>query len=177
MTTQRAHELLPSVRTAFERIFAARTFGAVYLAVGRDYLFALQGIEGKIPPATTLTIASGSQGKRLAGLHDWLYGAPPALRAGASGSPSQLPLAKGIRMRGVTVSMTADEVRARARQALEHDAEHRAGRYQAWYVALDGQRVAPKWLVSHITGLAPGAFTTDDARRLLARLGFAVHRV
>jgi hypothetical protein len=44
------------------------------------------------------------------------------------------------------------------------------------YVLLDGQRVAPKWLVSQLTNYPVGSFTTDKARRLLGQLGIEVHR-
>jgi hypothetical protein len=49
-------------------------------------------------------------------------------------------------------------------------------RYQSWYVVVDNQRVAVKWLVSQITGLPVSAFVSDEARRLLVQLGIKVTR-
>jgi hypothetical protein len=43
-----------------------------------------------------------------------------------------------------------------------------------WYVAVGGQRVGPKWLVSQVTGLPVSAFHTDEARRVLQQLGVEV---
>lgn len=80
-----------------------------------------------------------------------------------------------VRLRGVALAATPEEVAALARRAL---AEERGApdAYQGWYVPLDGRRVAPKWLVSCLTGLPVGAFGTGEARRALAALGVEVRR-
>jgi hypothetical protein len=63
-----------------------------------------------------------------------------------------------------------------ARQAIVDNPQN-ATNYQSWYIQIDDQRVAPKWLVSQLTGLPVSDFVTTDARRLLAQLGFEVKRV
>lgn len=50
-------------------------------------------------------------------------------------------------------------------------------RFRDWYVLVDGQRVAPKWLVSAISGLPTTMFDASNARRVLLALGIDVERV
>jgi hypothetical protein len=54
---------------------------------------------------------------------------------------------------------------------------HGSDHFHSLYVLLDGERIAPKWLVSQLTDLPPSAFSTQDALRALGQLGIPVHRV
>lgn len=104
-------------------------------------------------------------------MHDWLHGSPPKLRYNST----MLAEGNGARIRGVEVTLTPEQVFEAATEALGEgwgDPE----RYESWCVQVNGRCVAPKWLVSRISALPVGAFTTDDARRLLARLGIEVRR-
>lgn len=71
--------------------------------------------------------------------------------------------------------MTPEQTLEAARGALAENWGN-PKRYESWCVLVDGQPVAPKWLVSRITRLPVGSFTTDEARRLLTRLGVEVRR-
>ncbi len=177
LTPQRATELEPAVRDMLARILARREFEQIYLAVGRDYARALDGSTEFMPAAASVVAAEGSQGKRLAQLHDWLYGhgpavpiAPQAAETRRMGHRRRTP-----QLRGVDITLTADQALTRVRQALATDS-HGCDRYHSWYVLLDGERIAPKWLVCQLTGLPTGAFTTQEALRALAQIGIAVQR-
>lgn len=177
LTPQRAAELRPTVREALGRILARREYEQIYLAVGRDYAQALDDFAGLVPEAALVMVAQGSQGKRLARLHDWLYGqaepvAPIAPKADTRRTGRHQ---SSVRLRGVEISLTADQALACARQALATDS-HGCDRFHSWYVFLDGERIALKWLVCQLTGLPSGAFTTHEALRTLMQLGIAVHR-
>jgi hypothetical protein len=177
LTPQRAAELRPTVRDILAGIFAQRSYEQIYLAVGRDYAQALDDYAALVPKATSVLVAHGSQGKRLAQLHDWLYGpaGPIAPKAPQPNARRADQHRSAPRLRGVEISLTGDQALARARQALAFDS-HGCDRFHSWYVVLDGKRIAPKWLVSQLTGLPAGAFTTHEALRALAELGIAAHR-
>jgi len=74
------------------------------------------------------------------------------------------------------------EVRQTKEQALELASEAAVGenpaalRIYSWYVPLGDQRIAPKWLAGHLTGLPVSAFTTGEARRVLTQMGLEVRR-
>lgn len=68
---------------------------------------------------------------------------------------------------------TSDHILALAREAIHADYQ-KPLRCLRWYVMLDKQRVAPKWLVSQLTGLPVQAFHTHQAIRLLTQLGIEV---
>lgn len=168
MTMQRADELRPRVLADLSTILDANTDRReLFICMGRDYLFALEGWKAQHPSGLVVIQAEGSIGGRQAQLHDWLYGAPPS-------KPTAASTGKAI-IRGVEVQMTAEEVFAVMHQALNSDGMNAVG-FHKWYVQLDDQRVAPKWLVSQLTGLPVSAFATDDARRFLACLGVEVMR-
>lgn len=73
----------------------------------------------------------------------------------------------------MTLSMTSEKVIEFAVQALKK-AQDDPARYQSWYVQVNGHRVAPKWLVSQLTGLPVSNFHSDEARRVLQQLGVEV---
>ena len=171
MTPARARELRPLVLAELDRVTGGRRPPEVLFCAGRRYLSALSTDGAAFPANANVKVCEGAMGKKLAELHDWLHGYPPQLRYNAS----MLAEGTAARIRGVEVALTSDQVLAAAADALVEgwgDPE----RYESWCVPVDGSCVAPKWLVSRISGLPVGAFTTDDARRLLARLGVEVRR-
>lgn len=167
MTRSRAHELQPAVDAALRGLLARGRYIDMMVCAGADYVQlvhdALDGFGG------TLTFATGPSGFRLARLYDWLHGAPPPSIA-SSDTVRVAP-----KLRGIMVCLTSEQARDTARAALLANSGL-SDRYQAWFVEIDGRRVAPKWLVSQLTGLAPGRFGTDEARRLLTQLDFVVER-
>lgn len=171
MTSRRAVELQPHVLKEFKNIVKDNQYAKLLISLGKDYLRALIGYELLLPANLSVTISTGSQGRKQAELHDWLYGVPPM-------SPCTPPITtqpNNVRIRGVEITLTAEQALEIARQAL---AEGRGdpNRYHSWYVQMDDRRVAPKWLVSQLAGLPVSAFVTDEARRVLAQLGIEVFR-
>lgn len=141
----------------------------LFICVGRDYLRALSGYETLIPSSLITRISQGGLGKKLSELHDWLYGKSPEFKIVKSQH-------RHPRIKGIEVTLTPTQVMEIARQAIVDNPQN-ATNYQSWYIQIDDQRVAPKWLVSQLTGLPVSDFVTTDARRLLAQLGFEVKRV
>jgi hypothetical protein len=171
MTLARARQLHPLVLAELDQIFGVQTPQDILVFAGRHYLTALGANDASSIPVLNARVCSGSLGRKLAELHDWLHGGPPELRYN-----STKPAGRGRpRIRGVEVSFTAEQVLGIARQALTEGGDN-AKRYESWCVPVDGRCVAPKWLVGRISGLPVGTFTTDEARRLLARLGVEVRR-
>jgi hypothetical protein len=168
MTPERAEALRPSV---LEKISQLLTQGQpvqeIFICLGRDYQHALDGWEAWRPPALALRNAHGSIGMRQAQLRDWLYGMPPP--------PAPIRQRGTARIRGIEVNLSPVQVLEVARLTLRKDGKNAAS-FHTWYVQVDSQRVAPKWLVSQLTGLPVNAFVTDEARRVLGQLGIEVMR-
>jgi hypothetical protein len=172
MTPARARKLRPLVLAELDRLTASCPPAETLVFGGKHYLSALHLDDASLPQDTTIRICTGTLGRKLAELHDWLHGAPPRLRYNST----MLVEGHSARIRGVEVSLTPEQVIQAATDALAEEWGN-PQRYEAWCVPVHGQYVAPKWLVSRISGLPVGAFTTDDARRVLARLGVQVTRV
>ncbi len=167
MTTERAAALHPAVDESLRRIATMPPRTEIFICMGAVYREALPEIGGCVPAAVPVHIATGTIGRQLGLLHDWLYGEPPASVAPESGT---------IRIRGMVLNLTADEALAIGRRALDNDGRN-SGAFHSWYVSIDGQRVAPKWFVSHLIGLPVSAFSTGEARRVLTQVGIEVHRL
>lgn len=171
LTTQRAKALRPQLLSQLSSLFQRGSYTKLLLSMGKDYLHAIEGYQSLLPPSLEVTVAEGTQGRKLSLLHDWLYGAAPA-------ALTAQPLANEPRttvIRGVKLTMTRVAVLSAAREKLKVDGEG-AERYQSWYIEVDNRRVAPKWLVSQLTGLPVSAFGSSEARRALAQLGVEVRR-
>lgn len=177
MTVARACELRGMIARQARCLLNAEASGSVqtrplFINLGRDYREAFAPIYELFALNSIVTQADGSSGKRLAVMHDWLYGADSVLR-----QPPTHKVATGrTSLRGVEIVQTPEQILAVARDKLM-TASAVAFSYQAWYVPLDGQRVAPKWLVGQLTGLPVAAFHSDEARRVLSALGIEVTRV
>jgi hypothetical protein len=169
MQAAQAHIWQPVVHARLRHLATRHTYHTVFISVGREYAPALHGAE-TLFPAATVKVAGGSQGRRLSELYDWLHQelppAPLPRRTAQQGTPQ---------LRGVTLNLSSREALEYARHNAKDDAKATA--YQSWYVPVDDQRIAPKWLVSRLTGLAPKDFHTDEARRVLGALGIEVRRV
>lgn len=164
MTLARAEALRPQVEATLDEL-ATRGFTEAFVCAGRTYRVALADAGDRLE--CPLRYTSGSIGHHLAMLRDWLYGAPPKAPAGVQRGP--------IVFRGMSIAMTPEAVRCLARQRATEDPAG-ASRYAAWYVPVNELRVAPKWLLSELTGVPVSDFTTTAARRVLTALGVEVLR-
>ncbi len=171
MTPARARELRPRVLAELDRVVGGGSSRETLVFAGRHYLTALGVDATSSVLGPNARACAGGLGGKLSELHDWLHGGPPGLRRRLA-VPAN---AGGLRIRGVEVCFTPEQVSQAAREALA-EGWGNPERYESWCVSVDGRRVAPKCLVSRISGLPVGAFTTDDARRLLAQLGVEVRR-
>ncbi|MBD2498871.1 DUF6884 domain-containing protein [Nostoc sp. FACHB-280] len=173
MTAKIAQQLHLGVITELKNIANARLYQEMFICIGRDYLPAINGYQHIFPANLNIEIASGSLGGKLSQLHDWLYGKPPEI---SCDQPKFLKCHKKNQIRGINVTLTPQQVLDVAYQALQAGNQEFT-RFQSWYVVVGNNRVAPKWLVSQLTGLSVGDFTTKEALRLLSQLGIVVKRV
>jgi hypothetical protein len=164
MTPQRATELRDEMLTIFANLIRTG-YTKLCLAMSAKYLMALEGWPALVPKEVSVVITDGLQGSKLTQLKRWLWqGKPDDFR-----QKRQAIKASGVaHLRGVELRLTPIQVLERGRTALAED-KAGADRFREWYVEVDGRRVAPKWLVSKLTGLPVSAFTTGEARRVLNR--------
>lgn len=175
MTRERAAELRPQVAATLKRVLAEEVHRAeserhVFVSFGRTYYDAVGDACDSTPNRVIVTRATGSPGIRLTQLHSWLYG----VTSREQGFTPRHDVHSAIKLRGVEVATDAKLVMETARRSLEQNGDVRTGG-DSWYVKVAEKRVGPKWLVSLMTGLPVGTFHTDEARRVLHRLGIEVH--
>jgi len=172
LTKDQSEKLYPQVIRELATVLSSKSYTNLLICLGRDYLEVIHGYEAITPSELAVYVATGGIGRKLSILHDWLYGDWSRLlkerRLGSTKS--------AVSIRGVKVTLTPEQIHDVVRQTISTNIQ-RATQYQSWYVQVDDQRVAPKWLVSLITGLPVSNFVTDDARRVLTRLGVVVKRV
>ena len=172
MTRQRAIELVSQVLPHLTDLVGARQYQELYLCLGREYLRCLEGYESVLPRRVKVTVAEGPMGKRQFDLRRWLY-RDEVKQEGLN--HLRLATDEGVAtIRGVNVKLSSDEVIATGQASLLQS-QGCPDNFHAWYVKIGEKRVSSKWLVGQITGLPVSAFTSGEARRLLAKLGIQVH--
>lgn len=145
----------------------------IFVNLGKTYFEAFQPTLHQISVDISLTIASGTSGRRLSELHDWLYGEKSRLLADMQSSfPEQEVLFKGVIIRA-----NEEDIRLLIRKGIANGEAELIQNFQSWFVSIDDLKVSPKWLVSKLTGIAVGKFHSDQARSVLRKLGIEIHRV
>ncbi len=167
MTPARAEALRGEVRDSLRDAFTRVKIDSLFVAVGSAYAPALADAWGVIPERTTVERARGSIGGMAGHLYDWLHGKRLVPSHATTGSAALL---------GVTIAGTPAQILQDARDLLKQPRPE-ALRVQNWFVPIDDRRVAPKWLVSELTGLPVARFRSADAVRVLRQLGVDVIRV
>jgi len=137
----------------------------IFVSVGRRYWSLLEQSLTRETDIHRICVASGGIGGRTSQLAHWLRNeGPPA------SSHGKMQFRGEAFLLGTVVRLSQDEVFRIARAALPRAGEI-AHRFETWYVALDGKRLAPKWLVSILFQKPVAQFRAADARRVLAQLG------
>lgn len=176
MTTARADELRASVLDQF-RLLMDQGYQQVCLGLSQLYLRAMRGWEYMSPSDVFVTVTDGPMATKQGQLRAWLRGEAwePAVHPPDLLLPAKAPRSEVV-INGVRLRITREEVLERARTALAAGLPG-ADSYREWYVRVDGQPVAPKWLVGLISGIPVGSFDAKEARRVLSGLGIDVEHV
>jgi hypothetical protein len=111
--------------------------------------------------------ATGPPGRQTARLSDWLRGTAPTLQMGTHST---------VMFRGIPLRRAGPELVSFIRERADADPTG-ASRFEAWYVAVGEHHVAPKWLLSQLSGVPVSRFRTEDALMTLTKLGIEVRRV
>lgn len=171
MTDRRADELKTPVFQHVRDLLTNRKYKEVFISGGKNYLRVLSQVERFIPSDCKIYFSDGTQGRKLSELYEWLYGKPPILpsiRIKKQNTSSKIS--------GMAIKLSKEEILETGRQALR-EKRNKPDNYQSWYVQIDNHKVAPKWLVSQITGIPVKRFTTGQALRILARQNIKALRV
>jgi hypothetical protein len=171
MTVERAGKLNQQVLKELKRKLKSRRYDEVFISAGRDYIGAFTGYKELGIADQIIRVSSAGHGRMQSELYDWLWGEPPQLPVIQTASNRHEP----VWIRGVKISLSISEVFDKARVYIK-EYGNRPFRYQSWYVQVGDKRISPKWLVSKMTELPVGAFTTGEALRVLTSLGIEVIR-
>jgi hypothetical protein len=167
MNAERARDLRTDIVERFAGEISQFRPDQLFVSVGASYKVALEGCWDTLDPSVAVRFARGSIGGRASQLHTWLQGDVLADQTGPRREKEPPGVATIL---GVTIRRAPGEILETARVGLR-DKPALAARFQTWFVPVDGNRVAPKWLVSELSGLPVGMFRTADALRVLASLG------
>jgi len=139
--------------------------GRVFVSVGREYWPLLEDALAREVATASLVIANGGVGGRASQLAHWLRFDDRKTIS----TQSRYAAGEAVLL-GTTVRLNSEEVLERARAALIAN-PNSAKSFETWYVALDADRVAAKWLASILFCKPVARFRTADAKRVLSLLG------
>ncbi len=137
----------------------------LFVSVGCQYWPLLEEPLAREVAPERLVVATGGIGGRASQLAHWL-------RSGQSESDdTSLERTNGeATLLRTTLRLSRAEVLQKAREALL-SLPPAARRFETWYVTVDQDRVAPKWLAGLLFDKPVSRFRTADARRVLSLLG------
>ena len=171
MTKQRACQINLSLLDQLQKLPYRNSYREIFINVGSDYRLALDGHTRFIASEAKVIDSTGSSGRRLTNLHDWLYG-----NCSESILCPRIATNQGeAYIRGIKIKLTPDEVLDVARHLLIDHGLNSAN-FQSWYILVDGQQISIKWLVGQLTGLAVSQFHSGEAKRVLQQLGLKIHK-
>ena len=173
MTLIEARQLKSKILQQAEKLFLCKNFleqKRIFINLGHNYFESFSGVYAILAEQCDITTASGSSGRRLAQMHDWLYGEDSDLRNEKNIRKRLAP----VKLRGIEINFTKEEVCALVREKVKN--ANSATNFHSWFAAIDNLRVSPKWVVSQLTGLSVGSFHSDEARRVLQQIGIEVIR-
>ncbi len=143
-----------------------------FINLGKKYRKAFEPTLSLFP-TSEVTFASGPSGRRLASIHDWLYGSQSPLLFERT---EENLVEEKITFCGADLVASKERISKLVRDEIAVNGERNIGNYQAWFVTVDGFKVSPKWIVSQLTGLPVSKFHSDQARKALNKLGIDVKR-
>lgn len=144
----------------------------VFVNLGNLYLQVFEPILEKISQTNSVVFTSGSSGKRLAEMHDWLYGENSPLR----NEQNETNLAE-VYIQGIRLQTNEAQIRSIIQKEISQNGIKDLQNFQSWFVPIDEIKVSPKWLISRLTGLPVSKFHSGQARKVLQKLGIKVQRV
>jgi hypothetical protein len=165
MTLQVTSQVQQKVLARFVSGWEETQFTHAFACLGRIYADAMRHCWSHLPKDVVVHSAHGSIGGMASQLKHWLEN-------GQTGevAPSSVPIRGEAVLRGVKLRVTPEQVIDLAVREMTIDSKG-ASSFQSWYVLIDGHRIAPKWLVSRLTGIQVARFRTEDALRVLRTLG------
>jgi hypothetical protein len=175
MAPERADELRPAVLERFHAL-VGNGYRDLCLGLSQPYLRAMSDWKTLVPSGVAVTLTDGPMGMKLGQLRAWLEG---RIWEPSDDPPNRLVAPERPRgsaqIAGIEIALSRDEVLEQARVAIAKG-DIGSRRYRDWYVLVDGQPVAPKWLVSLISGAPTSTFDASAARRVLLALGIDIER-
>lgn len=144
----------------------------VFVNLGALYLKVFEPILEKLSEKNELIFTSGSSGRRLAEMHDWLYGENSPLR-----NEKTETVLKEVYIKGIQLRTDEKQIRLIIQKEITQNGIKYLQNFQSWFVPIDDFKISPKWLISKLTGLPVSKFHSDQARKVLQKLGIKVQRV
>ncbi len=144
----------------------------IFINLGSLYLETFECAINKISKHNSITYAKGSSGKRLAEMYNWLYGKNSSLH-----NEQINVIEKEAVIQRIRFTVTEAEIHQIVQKEISQKGKKDLEKFQSWFVPVDGFKVSPKWLVSQLTDLPVSKFHSDQARKVLQKLGIKVQRI
>lgn len=167
-------DLMKLVTTQANQIFSHTSkSNEVFVNLGKAYLHAFEPALKEIRTKDSLVLATGPSGRRLSELHDWLYGERSVFRNHDKNHATK----SEVVIKGISVRARESKISEIVERGIGRNQQQAISNFQSWFVPVGKLKVSPKWLVSQLTGLSVSEFHSDQARKVLHKLGIAIRRL
>ncbi len=169
MTAKQVNKWKEPTLNELKQILNDKQYHEFFISMGKDYLSVLDGYESLICTNLNVTVSQGSMGRKLTELRNWLYEDISKL----TNNQTKIVNQGKASLRGINIELTSEQILKKINQALTKECN--IPKFQTWYVQVGNQQVPIKWVVSLLTGLSVSAFHTNEAKRVLQKLGIEVY--
>lgn len=166
LTLKKALKLRLMLPKQWAELPEASVVTTMLVAVGSEYRIAVGPLLAGLSESVHLDYIGGAIGSQCGQLSNWL-----------SGHQLEPPdVGESVQFRGLTLRASAADLQ-RVAEELFARSRSTAQRFEHWYVDVGGLKIAPKVLLSEMTGIPVSAFRTADALRVLRGVGADVRMV
>ena len=173
LTSSDANKIRENVLSSFKKACQKNEFKEIFFALSKNYRMLVDGFNDDNCSKARLLFATGGNGHKSSQLKQWLYNDYSTNNKKTKVLKKQLKHFGKTTLCGQKISLNGKQILEIAEKSLQKKCGNPYN-YKDWYVQIGEKKVGPKWLVSQLSNLPVGKFTSGEARRVLAQLGVEV---
>ena len=170
LTLNEANKIRENVTNSFKSVCQNNKYEEIFIALSKNYLTLLDGFDDI---KSKLVFATGGNGHKSSQLKQWLYDDYKIENGQSKVVTKHLKAIGNATICGKKITLNNEEVTEIAEKSLQKEIGNPYN-FKDWYVQIGKNKVGPKWLVSQLSDLPVGKFTSREARRVLTQLGVEV---
>ena len=173
LTSSDANKIRENVLSSFKKACQKNEFKEIFFALSKNYRMLVDGFNYDNCSKARLIFAKGGNGYKSSQLKQWLYDDYKTNEEKLKALKNQSKSIGNATLCGKKIVLSSEQIVEIAEKSLQEKFGNPYN-FKDWYVQIGENKVGPKWLVSQLSNVPVGKFTSKEARRVLTQLGVEV---